>query len=460
MNRAFWGGAVSIACAVSLAAPTSCSDSGKSGPTPGAAGSSGAGPAGPLTIGVIQSLTGTDASLGTSLRDATKVAEAHINAFGGVLGRQIKFDVRDDATDNAQTVGLANEFIAAAGPGALGATTSATTMAIHQLFFDAHMLLISAGATTTGLSAAQPEHDRYFFRTVPSGKLHGKALAKLAFTGPPASIHPGVATGCRKMFSVYVDNDYGKPFAEQLKQSFEARGGTVLTPVAPIPKDVKASYETEAGLVIQARPECVSLIAYLDAGIQFLRDLHKAQVADTSYDWSNVLIYAGNTFNTLDFITKGRTNPSDPNSPTVAEGVLGTNLDTAPDTPQFSEFRNLYTAMFPLPEGQPPPRNTANQFDAAMLLALALQQAGGFDDRVKLRDALYAVSKGGTAYGPLQFGEALSGIKLGQDIDYAGASGMVDFDDFGDVESDFIVWAVQSAAMVTAERMKAQELDQ
>ena len=46
----------------------------------------------------------------------------------------------------------------------------------------------------------------------------------------------------------------------------------------------------------------------------------------------------------------------------------------------------------------------------------------------------------GNPYTPAQLGDAFQAIEGGEDIDYKGASGNVDFDQNGNVRSGFIVW--------------------
>ena len=75
-----------------------------------------------------------------------------------------------------------------------------------------------------------------------------------------------------------------------------------------------------------------------------------------------------------------------------------------------------------------------------------------------MRDALFAVSSGGRRYGPLQLGEALEAVRNGQNIDYHGASGSVDFDERGDVVANYIVWKVEGAEFKPVERIRASEL--
>ena len=71
-----------------------------------------------------------------------------------------------------------------------------------------------------------------------------------------------------------------------------------------------------------------------------------------------------------------------------------------------------------------------------MLIALAAAKAGTTTDSVAIRDALRDVANPpGEVVGPGLAGiqKALSLIASGQDINYEGASGPVDFDENGDV---------------------------
>jgi hypothetical protein len=81
-----------------------------------------------------------------------------------------------------------------------------------------------------------------------------------------------------------------------------------------------------------------------------------------------------------------------------------------------------------------------------------------------VRDALFDVSRDGTAFGPADVASALAGIQAGQNVDYRGASGPVDFDDYGNVKDDYIVWQVSAASAVptfkTVGAIGAVELEQ
>jgi neutral amino acid transport system substrate-binding protein len=201
----------------------------------------------------------------------------------------------------------------------------------------------------------------------------------------------------------------------------------------------------------------MAIIAYDDVGDQWMMDLKKRTDLPP-----NFIVIGTDGVYTSGFITNGRLNKTDPSSPTVAEGVYGTNPDTNPPTPEFNDFKNLYKSYYPLAAGVDVDPYTANTYDAVILSFLALVQAGTVSDGVKIRDALYLVSKGGTAYGPAQLADAVQAIQNGNDIDYKGASGNVDLDDNGNTIGDYIVWHVLNGKYEDPpiDRIKASELVQ
>ena len=75
----------------------------------------------------------------------------------------------------------------------------------------------------------------------------------------------------------------------------------------------------------------------------------------------------------------------------------------------------------------------AHGYDASFLLALAIEKAGSAD-RGAIGAALREVaSEPGTVIRPGEWEKAKAAIAAGEDINYEGASGNVDFDEAGDV---------------------------
>ncbi len=429
-----------------------CKISRSPSPSPSAA-ASGAGTADPIVIGVSLGLSGELSGLSASLQRSIRVAEQYINSVGGVLNRPVSFNVVDDASEIDQAKKVASRFVDQSVIGVLGPVESSQALQVTQLLATHEIIQVSATAATALLTLQQPARDRWFFRTAPSDERQGKIFADFVFNGPEALSTRDAGTadaddggtrvpsGCRTLAVVSVDDEDAIALGTIIKTSFKALGGTVVLDQR-VPFDAQREYRALADLVVAAHPDCHALLVYPTIGGKFMIDLRRAIAADTSnHDWTKFFVAATDDAHSDDLITASQLDPSNPLSPAATENVYGTVADTAPETADYTAFVKLYTASYPLEPGiTDPPPFTANQFDAALLLALAIEQAGTATDKALIRDALYLVSKGGKAHGPGDLVNALSEIRGGADIDYAGASGEVDFDDYGNVNAGFVIW--------------------
>ena len=224
----------------------------------------------------------------------------------------------------------------------------------------------------------------------------------------------------------------------------------------PIPSTLQASYAPTINAILAPRPECLVLIMFDPAGDEFVTELRKS--SGSAFP-ANFFIIGSDGVYKPTFISNGRFDKTDPTSPTFVEGIYGTNPDPNPETTQYGDFKNLYLTQFALdPGAKDLPGKVATFYDAAILAALAIEQAGTTTDPIKIRDSLFAVSRVGKAFGPLELAEAFLAIRHGEDIDYVGASGPVDFDDYGDVIGNYIIWKVQAGQFVTVDRIKSDKL--
>ncbi|HRG97573.1 MAG TPA: ABC transporter substrate-binding protein [Polyangiaceae bacterium] len=434
-------------------------------------------PSEPIVIGVSFGLSESLASFTESLQKAVRAAEGQINASGGLLGRPVRFDVVDDRSNNKEYIdGVAQGFIASNVAAVIGPVGSSQVDRIQAALRGRQILLISPSATSTTLTSIQPAKDRYLFRTVPSDEFQVKALVRLARLGPagfdaPAAGDAGAgdaggdagdagppsAEACPRMFIVHADNKYGGPMADALEASYPGPGRQVVGRVK-VAEEVVASYDAVVAQVLAAKPDCLALIQYDDVGGALTRAIDKARRDNPTALPPRFFLMGTDGVYTSGYLENSRDDKGNPASRNAAEGVYGTNPDTNPPTPEYNEMKNIFTAYFPLKAGEEVPAFVANTYDAAVLIALAIQQAGSATDRVKIRDALFQVSRGGKAYSPAQLNEALLAIRQGDDVDYNGASGTVDFDDNGNVEGGFIVWKVEKGQFVTAGRIPQKDL--
>jgi branched-chain amino acid transport system substrate-binding protein len=407
----------------------------------------------PIVIGVSLGQTQRLAPTAVPLVNATHAAEVQVNALGGLFGRPVQLRVADDQSDEGDVARSTVDGLLTQGSLAiLGPIGSAQVLAVEQDTLAKQVIEISPTATSIDLSTAQKSHDRYLFRTTPADDLQARAVVLYALKGPGA-IGGGAGVSCKNMAVVHMDNSYGNGMAKAIEQLFPSKGGAITSDVT-LPADLAGDYTAQVSVVTKSptKPDCQALIAYDDIGAQYLSDF-KSTSSGLS---SNFFTIGSDALFTDAFLHAG--SPSN-----VVEGVSGTHPSTAPPTPQYADFKQIYESLFPesasdtkIEEAKHP--FASNQYDAAMLALLAIAQAGEGADGPKIRDALYTVSKQGQVFGPSQFGDALQAIQQGVDIDYKGASGDVDFNDQGGVVADYVVWQVKSGKFEILGRVPASEL--
>ena len=130
--------------------------------------------------------------------------------------------------------------------------------------------------------------------------------------------------------------------------------------------------------------------------------------------------------------------------------IVGTAPTTSDDPTilqSATAFNENYSARF---GGGVPGLFAPHGYDGLFLIALAMAQSNTTDvTNASFRQAMRDVSSPpGTAIRPGEWGKALGEFGAGRDIDYIGASGANNFDQYGEVGSDYEVWGVNSTGQI------------
>lgn len=100
-----------------------------------------------ITIGVAGPMTGQYASFGEQLRRGAEAAIADINAAGGVLGRQLRIEIGDDACDPAQARRVATQLSTRRVPFVAGHFCSGSSIPASEVYREENILQISPAST-------------------------------------------------------------------------------------------------------------------------------------------------------------------------------------------------------------------------------------------------------------------------------------------------------------------------
>lgn len=378
-----------------------------------------------IPIGVIYSLTGPNGTAGTNQYEAALAAVEAINEAGGVLGSDLEIHLRDDASNAANAGEAATDLIQNVGvKGIIGSNPSANTLAISAVAVPAKVVQISSGSTSERITN-EPD-DNYLYRTVPSERYQYRLQAQRAR-----------AKNFTKVAILYVPGLQGETPAAAFDQAFIEFGGQITFKQPWVAN--QSSYVGYLNMVFGTveSPQACTLIGPVTDSAQVIRDYVD------SFITRGVFWFFMNAQN-QDFVTSA--GPSD-----FTFQHEGTRPTVRAANDRWGFFNQKYRDLYNRESNN---YGESNAFDAVYLLALAMEAAGPTGlttEPERIRDQVVPISRGGTAYGPAEFRQAASAAARGEDIDYQGASGDVDFDDRGDVLGGFDIWQVQNGEQVNIE---------
>jgi ABC-type branched-subunit amino acid transport system substrate-binding protein len=359
-----------------------------------------------LTIGNLVPLTGDLAPYGPAGQKAGELAVQQINAAVKQAGASdtVTLATEDGQSSDQGGVQAARKLIADGASCISGDYASTATVAdARSVTVPEKAMLISPASTADALTDL--DDDGLFSRTAPPDGLQGTALADRM---------EKVTGGLQgKTVNIGARNDlYGTGFADSLEAELQDRGATVAEKV--IYDTEQPTYNSEAAQITSGNPDYFVII-------DFPEPFDKVGPA---------LLRTGKWDPKKTFITDGLSDATLPETvgTEVTEGLQGTApgafSGAAPDA-----FDKLYT------QAPGPPRNLfdSTTFDDVMLCYLGAVAAGSTEG-ADIADAITAVTgPPGTKYTFEQLPQAIEALQNGDDIDYEGASGPIDWDENGDL---------------------------
>jgi len=349
----------------------------------------------PVRVGFVAELTGRQPELGVQERNGVQMAIEKINTSGGIAGRQIELIVRDDLGTPDGARAADRELIEAGVAAIIGHATSGQTMAGLPVTNAAHVVMISPTTSTTDLSGK----DDYFLRMVHTLQDRAGGLAH----------HVYRRRGLTRLSVLYDTHNasYVQAYLKTFVDKYRSLGGRVVSEAKfssteqpnfdPLLSNLRAS--KAEGLLIIASDSDTALIAQRTRLIGWQAPLFTSGWAQTE-----TLIKNG------------------------GKAVEGLELEEGyainSQAPAFLDFKVRYQEKF----GRPPSFGAAFAYEAALVLAAALQKTGGKTAGLK---------------------ETLLGIR-----DFQGLVDTFSFDKYGDVMRTFYLGVVRNGRFVDLERFE------
>jgi branched-chain amino acid transport system substrate-binding protein len=214
---------------------------------------------GVLQLGVLLPLSGAGTEIGGSMRDAVELAVDEINRSGGVNGRDISLFVADEGDTAATALGSLEKLIADDVDAIVGPASSLIALQVLPITTAADVLTCSPTASAMSLDG-YPD-DGLFLRTIPSDALQAKAIARvIEQTGKPTAA------------IVFIDDAFGRPFADQVSNELGQRAISVPTIVGFDPADT--DYSDQADAILATGASVVAVVGDASSGPRMVEALY------------------------------------------------------------------------------------------------------------------------------------------------------------------------------------------
>jgi branched-chain amino acid transport system substrate-binding protein len=389
-----------------------------------------------VKMGVLIPLTGPLAEFGANFMQVGDLAARNL----GDAGFPVELRYADTETSAIPGVEAARTLVDIEGVQVLiGAAASGVTIPVAESVAIPGQIPQISNASTSPLLTVLPadEGQDFLFRSCFSDALQGIIAGKLAWD-----------EGYKTASVIWVNNPYGEGLSENFLRAFEYRGGQVLATV-PHDESPAPTYVSELAKAMEGTPDVLFCVSYPGHATIYLKEFIEA-----GYNQTTKLLFCDGT--------KSVEMPAEV-GPEYLAGSYGTAPGAAAGDGQAT-FAAEFEAMF----GELPPLPFMDTlYDGVVVagLAAAACEAKGMDiTPLCIRDMLREVAKppGETIIpGPESLKKGLDLLKAGEDINYDGAAGAVDFDDAGDVVTPVEIWQyVTEEPYIESIRMEAEVPEQ
>lgn len=309
-----------------------------------------------IKIGVINSDNGAYAFAGSVAHEAMDIAVRHVNDDGGIAGRRLELDFRDNSSDIAQAVTLTGTF--ASDPDYLaiiGPTSTPESLAVAPVANDRRIPLI--GATVVG--GAMLESGPWVFKTAANSDSILADLATLAVS----------ELGITKIAVVYGrENEAQVDQRNAFVTTAEAAGAKIVTDIGVLNKDT--NFADVARRVVAAEPDGLFVALTGDATANVIVQTKRGGLSDS------VTLLGTSQSISKEYLTVG----GDDVNGTIAATDYGPTLDTEMNKRFVKDYQAAY--------GKLPDAYGAMGYQAIIMIKNAIESIDGDITRESLRDAL------------------------------------------------------------------------
>jgi ABC-type branched-subunit amino acid transport system substrate-binding protein len=355
-------------------------------------------PTGPVTMGVLSCFTGGLAGLGQAMLQGSQVAQKAINDGGGILGKQLVINHADTGCDLADGVIAARQLLSGSNlVGIIGPETQEIAAVSPIVTADKVTTQFQGGSTLFDKNA-----DPYLWRDSPSDSQLSVAMALYAYN-----------KGYRKADLIFYSDIAAQTFPPPIIATFTKLGGAVVKNYTISP--AQTSYLTTVRQVIADNPDVI--------------------FTQTDAPTAAVLFHNFKSLNNLAIPFVGTDVTGAPEylaaiTNKVAHDHLISVYGTSVSSAAADEFNRVF-ALVVTGANQQPLANANYAYDAVISQALAIDKANSILGP-DINAAMTEVTNppGTQCY---TYPTCLALIKAGTKINFDGASGPLDYNQYHNV---------------------------
>jgi ABC-type branched-subunit amino acid transport system substrate-binding protein len=376
----------------------------------GSSSAAGTAPSGPVTMGVLSCFTGTLSSLGAAMLQGSQIAQKAINDAGGILGQTLNLNHADTQCDEADSVPAVHKLLADSQVvGIIGPETQEIN-AVAPIVSSAKVPTQFQGGSTL----FDKNTNQWLWRDSPSDSQLGVAMALYAYN-----------KGYRNAALVFYSDIAAQTFPPPITNTFTKLGGKIAKSITIAPD--QTSYRSEVQQVIDSKPDVI--FTQTDAPTAAVLYRNFKELDNLAIPFVGTDVTGGDDY--LKAITYQ-----------VAHDHLTSVYGTSVSGQAADEFNKDFTAMFGA--NQQPLANANYAYDAVISQALAVDQAksvAGPD----INAAMTQVTNppGQQCY---TYATCLALIKAGTKINFEGASGPLDYNQYHNVFGPYAAFGTDATS--------------
>lgn len=330
-----------------------------------------------IKVGEFASLTGKEATFGTSAHEGTLLAIEQVNLSGGVLGKQLELLTEDDQTKAGEPANAVNKLISKDGVIAiLGEVASSRSLEAAPICQQSQIPMISPASTNPTVT----QEGDYIFRVCFNDDFQGGALANFA---------SGTLKAKKVAILTDVKSDYSKGLAKSFKAKYSNNGGNIGTELDFNGGD--KDFKGQLTAIKSDNPDAIFLPGYYnDVALICIQAKQLGM---------NIPIFGGDGWESESLLTIGKD---------AMEGhYFSTHCSIEQPTAEMTAFVAAYQKRF---EGKTPDAMAVLGYDSAMVLVDAIKRAKTTES-VALRDAIAATKNFAGASGNITLNADRDAVK-------------------------------------------------